>query len=85
MSFAHLEKLNDHQRKAVEYGVGLPAGTKAGPLLVIAGAGSGKTNTRCIRSWQPCFLPLFEFLANLAPRVIGCWDSFKHTRQRAIA
>ncbi|MBA8881240.1 ATP-dependent helicase [Phyllobacterium myrsinacearum] len=40
---AYLEKLNDAQRSAVEYGVG-GAGI-AGPLLIIAGAGSGKTNT----------------------------------------
>jgi DNA helicase-2/ATP-dependent DNA helicase PcrA len=42
-SSAHLSKLNPEQRRAVEYGVGDNA--KAGPLLVIAGAGSGKTNT----------------------------------------
>lgn len=42
---AYLEKLNDQQRLAVEHGVG-PAGCgSAGPLLIIAGAGSGKTNT----------------------------------------
>ncbi len=45
MSFAHLEKLNPQQRKAVEHGVGLRDGKGAGPLLIIAGAGSGKTNT----------------------------------------
>ena len=45
MSAAHLEKLNDRQRAAVEHGVGLPDGKAAGPLLIIAGAGSGKTNT----------------------------------------
>src|SRR5579871_3061248 len=38
----HLDKLNPEQRKAVQYGIG---GGSAGPLLVIAGAGSGKTNT----------------------------------------
>ena len=45
MSVAHLEKLNTAQRQAVEFGIGLPDGEIAGPLLVIAGAGSGKTNT----------------------------------------
>jgi DNA helicase-2/ATP-dependent DNA helicase PcrA len=40
----YLEKLNDAQRAAVEHGVGDRAGP-GGPLLVIAGAGSGKTNT----------------------------------------
>jgi DNA helicase II / ATP-dependent DNA helicase PcrA len=45
MSVAHLEKLNVAQRKAVEFGIGLPDGQTAGPLLIIAGAGSGKTNT----------------------------------------
>ncbi|AIM01258.1 DNA helicase-2/ATP-dependent DNA helicase PcrA [Sinorhizobium meliloti] len=42
---AHLEKLNERQRCAVEYGVGTGEGAQAGPLLIIAGAGSGKTNT----------------------------------------
>ncbi len=42
-SFAYLSKLNPEQRRAAEHGVG--PGVKAGPLLVIAGAGSGKTNT----------------------------------------
>ncbi|CAN7639290.1 ATP-dependent helicase [Rhizobium sp. LjRoot98] len=45
MAQAYLEKLNDQQRRAVEYGVGLPKASIAGPLLIIAGAGSGKTNT----------------------------------------
>ena len=39
----YLSRLNPDQRRAVEYGVG--QGQAAGPLLVIAGAGSGKTNT----------------------------------------
>ena len=45
MSAAYLEKLNDRQREAVEHGIGLPEGQVGGPLLIIAGAGSGKTNT----------------------------------------
>lgn len=38
---AFLDALNPEQRRAAEHGVG----SEAGPLLVIAGAGSGKTNT----------------------------------------
>ncbi len=45
MAVAYLEKLNDAQRRAVEHGAEVPNGGAAGPLLVIAGAGSGKTNT----------------------------------------
>ncbi|KQZ62171.1 ATP-dependent DNA helicase [Rhizobium sp. Root149] len=45
MTAAYLEKLNDRQREAVEHGVGLPDAGIGGPLLIIAGAGSGKTNT----------------------------------------
>src|SRR5512139_1564600 len=39
---AYLARLNPEQRSAVEHGVA--SGRTAGPLLVIAGAGSGKTN-----------------------------------------
>jgi DNA helicase-2/ATP-dependent DNA helicase PcrA len=42
---AYLAKLNPQQRRAVEHGVGIPNDGLANPLLVIAGAGSGKTNT----------------------------------------
>ncbi|ANQ83434.1 ATP-dependent DNA helicase [Azoarcus olearius] len=43
---AYLDRLNAAQREAVEYGVRGNAGRDIpGPLLVIAGAGSGKTNT----------------------------------------
>src|SRR5580700_10886742 len=40
---AYLESLNPEQRRAVEHGA--PASGPCAPLLVIAGAGSGKTNT----------------------------------------
>jgi len=40
---AYLERLNSAQREAVAFGVG--DAQAPGPLLVIAGAGSGKTNT----------------------------------------
>ncbi len=42
---AHLKTLNVEQRRAVEHGVVATGANIAGPLLVIAGAGSGKTNT----------------------------------------
>ncbi|NLS02263.1 ATP-dependent helicase [Rhizobium sp. P32RR-XVIII] len=41
----YLEKLNPQQRMAVEHGTLAEGSHIAGPLLVIAGAGSGKTNT----------------------------------------
>ncbi len=44
VSAAYLDKLNPEQRRAVEHGVFAEAAA-APPLLVIAGAGSGKTNT----------------------------------------
>jgi DNA helicase-2/ATP-dependent DNA helicase PcrA len=42
---AYLDKLNPQQRRAVEHGIAGPGDVTGGPLLVIAGAGSGKTNT----------------------------------------
>ena len=45
MPLAYLDKLNPEQRAAVEHGLADDACATAGPLLVIAGAGSGKTNT----------------------------------------
>ena len=41
---SYLETLNPEQRRAVEHGV-TADGHVGAPLLVIAGAGSGKTNT----------------------------------------
>jgi DNA helicase-2/ATP-dependent DNA helicase PcrA len=43
MTTSYLAKLNPQQRRAVEHGGAALA--DAGPLLIIAGAGSGKTNT----------------------------------------
>jgi DNA helicase II / ATP-dependent DNA helicase PcrA len=45
MGFNYLDKLNAEQRRAVEYGVEAGDATPRVPLLVIAGAGTGKTNT----------------------------------------
>ncbi len=42
---SHLEKLNAPQKKAVTHGEIVEKGVKAGPLLIVAGAGTGKTNT----------------------------------------
>ena len=41
----YLAALNAEQRSAVEHGVTARGPNIAGPLLIIAGAGSGKTNT----------------------------------------
>src|SRR5437763_5969777 len=45
MSAAYLESLNREQRRAVQYGVSEKSAAPSMPLLVIAGACSGKTNT----------------------------------------
>jgi DNA helicase II / ATP-dependent DNA helicase PcrA len=45
MPLDHLAKLNPEQRRAAEHGVGADTACPVAPLLVIAGAGSGKTNT----------------------------------------
>jgi DNA helicase II / ATP-dependent DNA helicase PcrA len=47
----HLERLNAPQRKAVTYGepLGEGKGYRAGPLLIVAGAGTGKTDTLAYR------------------------------------
>jgi DNA helicase-2/ATP-dependent DNA helicase PcrA len=42
---AYLDTLNAEQRRAVEHGISEKDSAAANPLLVIAGAGSGKTNT----------------------------------------
>jgi DNA helicase-2/ATP-dependent DNA helicase PcrA len=47
--FDYLSSLNAQQRAAVKHGVGAQLSDGHGPLLVIAGAGSGKTNTLAYR------------------------------------
>ena len=42
---AYLERLNEAQRRAVQFGADGADGEENRPLLVIAGAGTGKTNT----------------------------------------
>src|ERR1700712_1750228 len=51
---SHLEKLNGPQRKAVTFGEPLPdnKGFKSGPLLIVAGAGTGKTDTLAHRAYE---------------------------------
>jgi len=47
---AHLTRLNAAQRKAVTHGEALPEkGYRSGPLLIVAGAGTGKTDTLAYR------------------------------------
>src|SRR6516165_7786630 len=43
MNASYLAKFNPEQRRAAEYGG--PSYAEAGALLIVAGAGSGKTNT----------------------------------------
>jgi DNA helicase II / ATP-dependent DNA helicase PcrA len=45
LASVHLDALNPEQRRAVEHGISEWNCALDGPLLVIAGAGSGKTNT----------------------------------------
>ena len=47
MPASSFERLNEMQRRAVEHGHARPAksGWESGPLLIVAGAGTGKTNT----------------------------------------
>ncbi|WP_423821891.1 ATP-dependent helicase [Salinisphaera sp. SPP-AMP-43] len=42
---AHLAELNPAQRQAAAFGLAAPCGWDADPLLILAGAGSGKTQT----------------------------------------
>src|SRR5262245_44728945 len=68
MSVVYLEKLNSGQRRAVEHGVGEAHAVPGAPLLVIAGAGTGKTNTLAhrvahliVNGTDPCRILLMTF------------------------
>ena len=68
MSVDYLEKLNPGQRRAVEHGVGEAHAVPSAPLLVIAGAGTGKTNTLAhrvahliVNGTDPCRILLMTF------------------------
>ena len=56
LASAYLDSFNSEQRSAVEHGIGVAG--HSGPLLGIAGAGSGKTNTLAHQlagfSGRPC-------------------------------
>ncbi len=67
MTDRNLEHLNPEQRRAAEYGI-VDSATGSGPLLIIAGAGSGKTNTLAHRvalllahGVDPCRILLMTF------------------------
>ena len=49
MTFGYFDKLNTEQRRAVEHDIFERDTAPREPLLVIAGAGSGKTNTLAYR------------------------------------
>jgi DNA helicase II / ATP-dependent DNA helicase PcrA len=73
---AYLASLNPEQRRAVEYGVGGPG--PIAPLLVIAGAGSGKTNTLAhrvahliVNGADPTRILLMTFSRRAASDMIG--------------
>src|SRR5262245_39950146 len=68
MSVDYLEKLNPGQRRAVVHGVGEVHAVPSAPLLVIAGAGTGKTNTLAhrvahliVNGTDPCRILLMTF------------------------
>ena len=65
MTAPYLAKLNSEQGRAVEHGCGSLG--EASPLLIIAGAGSGKTNTLANRVAHLIVytlgLPVFRTLA----------------------
>src|ERR1700710_1764198 len=75
---AYLDTLNLEQRRAVEHGVTELDCASGGPLLVIAGAGSGKTNTLAhrvahliVNGADPRRILLMTFSRRAAGEMIG--------------
>src|SRR6266550_4552133 len=75
----HLEKLNAAQRKAVTHGEALAEkGYRAGPLLIVAGAGTGKTDTLAhrvahlvIHGVDPARIMMLTFTRRAATEPLG--------------
>jgi DNA helicase II / ATP-dependent DNA helicase PcrA len=72
---AYLDRLNPEQRRAVEHGD--PEFLAVGPLLIIAGAGSGKTNTLAhrvahllVKGIDPHRMLLLTFSRRAAPEMM---------------
>ena len=75
---SYLDILNTEQRCAVEHGIGTD---KAPPLLVIAGAGSGKTNTLAhrvahlvVNGCDPPSILLLTFSRRAAAEMATGWN-----------
>jgi superfamily I DNA/RNA helicase len=78
MAAAYLDALNPEQRQAVEHGVEAGRAEPAAPLLIIAGAGSGKTNTLAhrvahliVNGADPRRILLMTFSRRAASEMIG--------------
>ena len=65
---SYLETLNAEQRRAVQYGVHENDGAPGGPLVIIAGASSGETNTLAHR--------VAHLIANGAVFVLNAVDGY---------
>ena len=82
---AYLDRLNPEQRRAVEYGD--PELLRAGPLLIIAGAGSGKTNTLAhrvapllVKGIDPRRMLLLTFSRRAAAEMCAGWIASRPPR-----
>ena len=87
MTFDYLADLNKAQREAVEHGFANGSFKDAGPLLVIAGAGSGKTKTLAhrvahliVNSADPNRILLLTFTRRAAEEIIAASGTSQHQR-----